>query len=534
MTALVVLAGALVGFTVFAARRLLTYLHLFQQEEYDGSRFVAWIADNRAFDRRLSLVLLAIVAAQIAIPEGIAPGWLFAALAGAACLGAAALERNPLTEAKKKLAMTARARRIYALALALVVAVGAVAALASEFVAVWIVAVQVVPLALVGANLLLQPFEARVQRRYWREARETLAQVNPTIIAITGSYGKTSIKHILGHILETAGPTLITPGSVNTAMGIARVIRERLQPQHRYFVVEMGAYGVGSIRRLCELTPPQIGIVSAIGKAHYERFKSLDAVARAKFELAEAVSDNGGTLVVAADTLEFAGPRDFVERHRAMVVTVGEGATADLVIAALRQETDGIVAEIAWRGVRYELRAPLFGLHHGHNIALAFAAAASLGAPPEDIVASLKSTPQIAHRLEVKRQANGTILIDDAYNSNPVGFASALALLDTLRRPDGRRILVTPGMVELGSEHEAEHSRIGRLAAEHADILVAVAPHRVAPLAAAFAQAAPAREIVSCASFAEARIWLDRNLTGHDVVLIENDLPDLLEQQLRL
>ncbi len=408
---------------------------------------------------------------------------------------------------------------------------GIAAALISDLVIVWVVAVQLVPLTLIAANLLLAPAEARVQRRYWNEARAKLDELKPTVVAITGSYGKTSVKHIIGHVLETAAPTLITPGSVNTAMGIARVIRERLQPQHRYFVVEMGAYGIGSIRRLCALTPPHLGIITAIGKAHYERFKSLDAVSRAKFELAEAARDNGGSVIVASDTLSFAWPRQFVERHRDLAITVGEDAAADLVIEAVRQEPDGVVAAIRWRGEHYELRAPLYGLHHGRNIALAFAAACSLGLPPEDIVASLRSVPQIAHRLEVKRQANGTIVIDDAYNSNPVGFASALELLDALRQPDGRRILVTPGMVELGAEHDPEHARIGKLAAAHADVLVAVAPHRVAPLAAAFREAAPEREIVSCAGFAEARIWLDRNLTARDVVLLENDLPDLLEHK---
>src|SRR6202050_4878731 len=122
------------------------------------------------------------------------------------------------------------------------------------------------------------------------------------VIAVTGSYGKTSVKHILGHVLETAAPTLITPGSVNTAMGIARVVRERLQPHHRYFVVEMGAYGPGSIRRLCALTPPKMGLVTAIGMAHYERFKTLETVAAAKFELAEAVAEQGRTLLAGADT----------------------------------------------------------------------------------------------------------------------------------------------------------------------------------------------------------------------------------------
>jgi UDP-N-acetylmuramoyl-tripeptide--D-alanyl-D-alanine ligase len=520
-------------FVIFAARRLLTYLHLFQQEEYDGPRFLRWLVQGRAWDRRLSLSLLVIGAVQLVSPGKVVPGWAFTVLAAIACLAVAAIERDPRKTAKKKLAMTARARRIYAVALVLAGGAALAAMLASEHVLWWVLAVQLVPVALVAANLLLAPAEASVQRGYWQAARARLQQVNPTVIAITGSYGKTSVKHILGHVLETAGPTLITPGSVNTAMGIARVVRERLQPHHRYFVVEMGAYGEGSIKRLCALTPPRVGIITAIGKAHYERFKSLDAVARAKFELGEAVSDNHGRLVVAADVLKFAWPREFVERHRDLVVTVGEGA-ADFAIGPLRQERDGIVAELLWGGARYELRAPLFGLHQGRNVALAFAAACSLGLVPEDVIASLKSTPQIAHRLEVKRQEGGAVLIDDAYNSNPVGFTSALALLDCLRQGDGRRILVTPGMAELGSEHEREHAQIGRLAAEHADVLVAVAPHRVAPLVAAFSAAAPQREVVSCPTFADAQSWLDRNLAAHDVVLIENDLPDILERRLVL
>lgn len=524
---------ALIGFVPFAARRLLTYLHFFQQEEYDVGRFLRWIAAERAFDRRLSLVLLALAIAQFLWPAAAALSWLFPALAAAACLGAAALENDPRKNGKKPLAMTTRARRIYAAALLATAAVGVAFGFAAGAAIVWIAAVQLIPLALVAANLLLAPFEASVQRRYWRDAHEKLRRLDPVVIAVTGSYGKTSVKHILGHILETAAPTLITPGSVNTAMGIARIIRERLQPHHRYFVVEMGAYGIGSIRRLCQLTPPKLGIVTAIGKAHYERFKSLDAVSHAKFELAEAARDNGGTVVVAADTLTFAWPRQFVERHREIVVTVGDGAS-DLVIEWARQEADGIVAGVKWRGASYALRAPLFGLHHCRNAALAFAAACTLGLAPEDVVASLASTPQIAHRLEVKRQGDGSILIDDAYNSNPVGFASALELLDRLRQPGGRRILVTPGMVELGSEHDAEHARIGALAAQHADILLAVAPHRLAPLTAAFRNAGPQGEVVPCVTFAEARAWLDRNVAPSDVVLLENDLPDLLESRPRL
>lgn len=525
---------AFAGFAVFALRRLLTYLHLFQQEEYDNRRFLVWIANNAAIDRRLSILLAGTAVAQLLVPVEEVPRWAFAVLIGVLCLAIAALERDPRKIAKKRLAMTARATRIYWIAAALL-GCGAVAvALTFGNAIFWIAPVQLVPLALVAANRLLAPFEAKTQRRYWDEAQEILRRHGPMVIAITGSYGKTSVKHILGHVLETAAPTLITPGSVNTAMGIARVIRERLQPHHRYLVVEMGAYGPGSIRRLCALTPPKMGIVTAIGLAHYERFKSLETVAETKFELAEAVAAQGGTIIVAADTLEFAAPRRFADAHSGMLVTVGAELGAAMAIMALRQEVDGIAVTVRWQGRDHQLRAPLFGLHQGRNIALAFAAACTLGLAPEDVVASLRSTPQIAHRLEVKREASGATLIDDAYNSNPVGFASALELLDVLCQPGGRRILVTPGMVELGAAHDAEHEKIGRLAAAHVDVLVAVAPHRVAPLAGAFAAAAPEREVVSCPGFAAAQAWMAENLVAGDVVLLENDLPDLLERELRL
>src|SRR5207302_1990155 len=260
-----------------------------------------------------------------------ASDWVFPLAIGVLCVAVAAAERDPRKNAKKPLAMTARAKRIYAVSLVLLLAVGLAVGFATDITLVWLVPVQLVPVALVAGTLLLMPSETRVQRRYWHEAHDTLMRLDPIVVAVTGSYGKTSVKHILGHVLETAAPTLITPGSVNTAMGIARVIRERLAAHHRYLVVEMGAYGVGSIARLCALTPPRIGIISAIGKAHYERFKSLDAVARAKFELAEVVRDNGGTAIVAGDTLEFAWPRQFVEAHRGMVVTVGAADEADLM-----------------------------------------------------------------------------------------------------------------------------------------------------------------------------------------------------------
>jgi UDP-N-acetylmuramyl pentapeptide synthase len=156
------------------------------------------------------------------------------------------------------------------------------------------------PAWLVVANALLAPYEQAVQRGYEADAVRRLADVRPFIIGITGSYGKSSTKSMLAHILQFKGPTLASTGSINTLMGNTRHIREHLVYGHQYMVVEMGAYYIGSIRRLCALTPPAAAIVTAVGDAHLERVGSLENIVTAKSELAQAVP-SGGLLVVNAD-----------------------------------------------------------------------------------------------------------------------------------------------------------------------------------------------------------------------------------------
>jgi UDP-N-acetylmuramoyl-tripeptide--D-alanyl-D-alanine ligase len=531
--ALLTSLAALVLALFFAFRRSLIYLHIFQQEEYDGPRFLRWLVASRSFDRKLSLALLLIGAFQFAA-EDVFPGFEFP-LAAAVCFAVAALrEADPRRASKKKLALTARATRILVGGMVLAALVGIASAAARQVLA-WVVFVQLVPLCLVLANLLLSPAERMIQARYWREAHAKLGQLRPTVIGVTGSFGKTSVKHILGHILDMAGPTLITPGSVNTPMGVSRIIRERLDRQHRYFVVEMGAYGPGSIARLCRLAPPDFGVITAIGMAHYERFKSLDVVAEAKLELAEAVIARGGAMIVAEQALETATARAFAERHRDAFLLCGSGAAAPARLLEVRQDPDGVVVDLVWQGTPYTLRAPLFGLHHGINIVLAFATACRLGLDPKMCSIALRSTPQVAHRLEVKRQPGGWTLVDDSYNSNPVGFAGALAVLSTLRGEGGRRVLVTPGMVELGAAHDAEHARLGALAADCVDVLLPVRPDRIPSFVESFKERAAARgEIVPCADLAAALTWIEAHVKPKDVVLLENDLPDLYESRLRL
>ena len=523
---------AVVVFFVFVSRRIVSYLHIFQQDEYDNARFIRWLFVSGSFDRKLSLGLLLIGAAALWRPLGHLSPAVSVGLAAAAFAVAAALEPDPRKVAKKKLVMTARAKRIFGLALVLMIAIG------TAFIVIlppfaWVVPIHLVPFVLALANLILLPFEHFVQMRYWMEAHAKIASYHPTIIGITGSYGKTSVKHILGHILQMVASTLITPGSVNTAMGISRIVRENLGVHHRYFLVEMGAYGRGSIARLCTLAPPAFGVITAIGKAHYERYKSLDAVAETKFELAHAVQRNGGKVVTWADALSFPAGRAFAAGCPQSLITCGTDECS-LTLRSVRATTDGVFADVVWAGKSYILKAPLYGLHNGENIAIAFAAACTLGVAPEQVQMALLSTPQITHRLEVKHNAAGAVVIDDAYNSNPRGFATALEVLGVFGKPGGRRILVTPGMVELGAAHEPEHQRIGSLAAKYVDLLLAVAPARITSFITAYTNAAPHGKVVFCATFAVAEEWLAVNLNFDDVVLLENDLPDLYERKLRM
>jgi len=444
------------------------------------------------------------------------------------------VEKDPRRSAKKKLVLTARARRILGVAVALSLASAILVSLLHPPAWVWLVPLHLLPLLLVTANLLLTPIEQHIQNKFWQEAHDKLLRLKPTIVGITGSFGKTSVKHMLGHVLDMQAPTLVTPGSVNTPMGISRIVREQLEDRQRFFIAEMGAYGIGSIARLCRLAPPDVAVITAIGHAHYERFKSLDAVAQAKFELAEAVAANGGKIIAAEQVLEFGPTRKFYEAHRAKFTTVGTSAQAELGVTAIRQTAAGTETDVTWRDAPYTLKAPLYGEHHGMNLALTFAAAVVMGVAPADIVLSLSSLPQIKHRLEVKREPNGSIIIDDAYNSNPVGFASGLAALDLLRTGDGRRILVTPGMVELGAAHDEQHRKIGTVAGARVDVLLAVVPERIDALVSSYKAANPAGSVISCENFAAAQGWLNANLRGGDVVLLENDLPDLYEAKLSL
>lgn len=528
----------LLGYAIAAWTITRRYLQFYQQDEYDSRRFLKWWLGHLAIEKRTTLILVLLMAAS-AMPAAQQLESLLFAGVGAFLIAVAGLS-NQGGAAKKPLVMTARARRIFlaAMVLQILAAFGLGRGLVfitpqEAFLPGMLLALLAVnvlnPLSLCAANGLLWPSEAYVQRRFRKEAEEKLATLQPFIIGITGSYGKTSTKHILNHILNAHAPTLATPGSVNTVMGNTRVIRERLTREHDYLIAEMGAYAIGSIQRLCDLTPPNAAIVTAVGMAHYERFKSVEAVAQAKSELPQNVPPDGFAVLNGDNPY----CRNMANGIEAEPLFYGRDAEAGQLHCRLINEEltpEGIRFQVIYEGETYTIQTPVFGSHMAMNAAGAFLTACRLGVPPLTAVAALRTVPQVDHRLVVSQDAQGVYIIDDAYNANPTGFRSALDVLEVL--PVKRRIVVTPGMVELGAREDEEYRKIAPRIAEVCDLVCLVAAHRLGAMIEGLqAQNFPPEKLKTFHRFEEANQFLRETLQEGDAVLYENDLPDLYEEK---
>jgi UDP-N-acetylmuramoyl-tripeptide--D-alanyl-D-alanine ligase len=520
---------------LFSFKRGRLFMHFFQQEEYDNKRFFYYIFSNpKLIDKKLTISLIAVFLLLSFLEQHHYTTIYLAIVLQIFAL----IQINPCSKnVKKALVITARVKRIFALFLSLIIAIYGLFYLSFFnisgilFLIVLILFIHSLALLLILSNLLLQPYEKYIQNFFLKDAKQKLKDAATPIIAITGSYGKTSTKYILHNTLSFVASSLSTPGSVNTSMGISRIIREKLKKEHKYFIVEMGAYGVGSIKRLCDLASPNHGIITAVGDSHYERFKSLENVAKAKFELNQAINHNNGKTIINSDAID----KEFIKKYGKNLILVGSAKDNDYVISQIKQTTGGLKFKIENKGKIYDINSSLFGLHHAHNIALSFAMAHNLGIDVDAIIAAQKNMPQIKHRLEVIKAKDQPIIIDDAYNSNPDGFIAALKITKLLKKDGGRSILVTPGMVELGDLHQQKHEEVAIEALKNIDIAIIIKPKRIQSFVKLFTkEMKKSQQLICFDGFVEAKKWIDENSNVNDVILYENDLPDLYENQICL
>jgi UDP-N-acetylmuramoyl-tripeptide--D-alanyl-D-alanine ligase len=516
----------------FFKKRSLRYLRYYQQEEYNALRFLHWHWKNRAFDIKGSLILLF---AAIAYLFGINFVVLVVFVSTILSL-IPNFEEDPTKEGKIKLKMTERASRIYQRSLGIY----GFSLFALTFLSLlilpastWLVLLalfQATPLFLIMATLTLEPEERRLQARFLKEAKQILKDVSPFVIGITGSFGKTSTKHALAQILQVSlGPTFWPSKGVNTPMGITREIRSHLKEGHRYAVMEMGAYKKGSIARLCDLTPPDAAIITAIGNTHLGRFGSLENIRLGKSELAQAVPENG-ILVCNGDD---EGCRWIANRYpKKHTLFYGfENSLADCWISSWRITPEGTRYQITWKGKPYSGLCPLFGKHALANVMAAWTLACTLGSDPEYVLAIIRSLTPVDNRLHFQQDGKISYL-HDGYNSNPSGFSSALEVMSSL--PAERRIIMTPGMIELGDMQYTENEKIGEKIGHVCNLAILVGDLNQKSLLKGLRKTGFKEEqIILCDSREKAFKQLEQLRRDGDIILIENDLPDIYEQKIR-
>ncbi len=370
---------------------------------------------------------------------------------------------------------------------------------------------------------MLKPVEARINKGYYDDAARILRSMpGLKVIGITGSYGKTSTKHYLNRILQEQWDVLMTPGSYNTTMGVIRTVREMMKPYTEIFICEMGAKNIGDIKEICDLVHPDMGIITAVGEQHLESFKTIENVQRTKFELADAIPAGGFVLV--NNDFPYAASRE-VTNTTALRYGI-EAKEADYYATDIVYGKEGTRFVVHTpEGAEYPFETRLVGECNISNLIPAIAIALRLGMPVDKVRFAVSRVEQVEHRLNMKHTPGGITIIDDAFNSNPHGSRMAL---DVLRAMDsGKRIVITPGMIELGDRQREANEEFGRNMARSADVAVVVgAYNRDAILAGLRDGGMPDDRIHAVDTFAQAQNVLSSIARSGDTVLYENDLPD--------
>ncbi len=504
-------------------------LMMLQQNSYRNDRYSAWLKqakESTRFDRLIGYIIFF----TCLVPNQ--HQWWYLVIV---CLFALANIWS-LTSAhyKKPLVWTKRAKRIYATEAVTVALIWLVPLFflypdtacgrifnATVYLVLCYSASQVITMFV---NWLLQPVEKNINDGFYKKAQSTLQSMpDLKIVGITGSYGKTSTKHFLYRILSEHCDVIMTPGNFNTLLGVTRTINENLKPYNQVFLVEMGAKQHGDIKEICDLVHPQIGIITAVGPQHLESFGTIKDVQQTKFELADSLPSDG--LAVLNNDFEMVANRP-VENAKEVRYTAEDNPDAQYRAVDIKYAPTGTTFTIVGPdGYRIDLATKIVGRCNVSNLIAAVIVAKQLGVPTEKIKYAVEKIEPVEHRLSMKRTPGGITIIDDAYNSNPVGSAMALEVLSQMG--PGQRIIITPGMIELGAEQESANQELGRHIARSADVAIIVGNYNKEAILSGIEEVGmPDGKVQSVASFADAQQLLISLAKSGDVVLYENDLPD--------
>ena len=447
-------------------------LHIFQLESYRSKRFIEWILHHF-------------------------------------------LTRS--TENKKPLIWTAKAKLLYYLSVTLVAVTVLLFFLlfGTKGLIIGLFLATQAYLFILIAFCLLYPFELYQKTMIKRRTEKKLEKLSKVkIIGVTGSYGKTSVKNFIYQILKTKYRCLMTPESYNTPYGIAKVVDLELDNSYDYFVCEMGAYQRGEIKEICDMVRPHYGIVTAINEQHLDTFGSLENTTLGKFELLDAIPDNG---------LRFAnGDNERIKSHlksyKNSVITYGFSDSI-FTVKESKYSEKGTTFTLILDKQAHAAETKLLGKPNVQNILAAATVCYKLGMQPEEIVAAIKGLKPVPHRLEIKELEMMT-LIDNAYNSNVDGFKESARLLKQYKQPT---VFVTPGIVDLGKKTYDIHKTLGAYLDAIDHVVLIGKSERTKGLADGMQKK---EHIIHLDSISELWKKLEEMQLDHPVVLLENDLPD--------
>lgn len=376
------------------------------------------------------------------------------------------------------------------------------------------------PLFVFLAYFITWPIEKLISNSYIRRAKKKLQQhENLKVIGITGSYGKTSVKNILTTILSEKYRVCPTPASYNTPLGLAKTILTNLREDDEIFIAEMGAKQVGDIKELCLMVEPTIALITGVGNQHYLTFGSVENIVKTKSEIAEFVQSKKGKVYINTDG---SLAEDIYKKYpKSISVSLKENA---FNVTNIKTGKNGSTFDLTYSGETKKCKTILLGEHNISNIILACSVAIDLGLSLDEIAKGIEKLRSVKHRLEIIKSTSTYTIIDNSYNSSVQG---SKASIDVLSKFDGKKFVITPGLVELGTEQFNANFEFGKNMAKVCDYVIIDSTINFEAIDAGLVSEGFDKEyILQAGSLSQAVQLLNTLIQADDVVLFENDLPD--------
>lgn len=502
-----------------AAINLFFYLsaniHIYQLNHYKPDAQINWIGRNIGSIILQSIIYLILVFAINLEPK------VYGALAIGLLL--IAIFVNMPKKAKKPLVYTNRVMRLIATTYILIAIAFLILRQKNVILIIAYVLMALTPVLMLLIDLINKPINAVINQKYINEAKKIIDDMpNLVVIGVTGSYGKTSTKNFLYKLLSAKYNVLMTPQNYNTTLGVTRTIRNELKATHEIFICEMGATRKNDIKEICDIVKPKYGVVTSVGPQHLESFKTIENVVKTKFELIDSLPDDGIAF------LNYDNKYIKNNKLKRSKITYGVEKTKgkDYLAYDIVATDKGLSFKMKGEdNQEYVFNTKVLGKHNIVNIAGCIAVASKLGIPMKTLVQRVKLIEPVEHRQQLI-ESGSDLIIDDAYNSNPSGAKSALETLDMF---DGEKILITPGMIELGEKQYECNFEFGKQAAKVCDYIILVGKKQTKPIYDGIMSKKYSKQKVEIVEDVKEGIRIARSLkTGKKrrIILLENDLPD--------